>query len=72
MLFLKFTFDILLFCKSIFCKIDQDLINVYKTLYMQNVIWSLLQDCVQNMNNELKYIFACLVTKSMVTTNLLR
>jgi hypothetical protein len=24
--------------------------GVYKTLYMQNASWSLLQDCIYNMN----------------------
>jgi len=38
------------FIKSIFNKIDQGLMNIYKTLYMQNTIWSLLQDDIHNMN----------------------
>jgi hypothetical protein len=28
--------------------------GVYKTLYMQNAIWSLLQDCICNMNKQTK------------------
>jgi hypothetical protein len=48
---LKFTFDILFcFIKSIFNIIEQGLMNTYKTLYMQNTIWSLLQDDIHNMD----------------------
>jgi hypothetical protein len=47
---LKFTFDILLFHKSIFNKIEQIFMSVYNTSYMQNIIWSLLQIDIHNMN----------------------
>ncbi len=48
-LFLKFTFDILLSHK---CNLQKNWIKicVFTKLYMQNVVLSLLQDCVQNMN----------------------
>jgi hypothetical protein len=36
--------------KSSFSKLEGGLMKVYKTLYMQNTIWSLLQDNTHNMN----------------------
>jgi hypothetical protein len=41
--------------KSNFHKIEYGFMNVYKTLYMQSAISSLLQDCIHNMNNKLKF-----------------
>jgi len=43
--------------------------GVYKTLYMQNASWSLLQDCIYNMNKRTKITY--LMTKLMVTNYLL-
>jgi hypothetical protein len=30
--------------------------SVYKTLYMQNIVWSLLQNCIHNINKWNKII----------------
>jgi hypothetical protein len=65
-LFFKSKFDSLLSNK-----IKEGFRNVYKTLYMQNVMWSLLQNCVHNMNNWTKVISCLYCDKSMDTNNLL-
>jgi hypothetical protein len=47
---LKSIFEIFLFHKINIQQNKISIMNVYNTLYMQNIIWSLLQDCVYNMN----------------------
>jgi hypothetical protein len=47
---LKSIFDFFLFHKINIQQNKIRIMNVYNTLYMQNIIWSLLQDCIYNIN----------------------
>jgi hypothetical protein len=47
---LKSIFEFFLFHKINIQQNKIRIMNFYNNVYMQNIIWSLLQDCVYNMN----------------------